>query len=232
MILFSRRLNGLVGVEGPVIMYSWYWISGHFLKLITPAFGKMTAEAQTNEGEYRGHHFDILTHAEEIGFYNGGSWENTRVENSFQKLIKHSKKIIYHRFFNGIYDSILVKYGAFVFGYVIVGLPVFGPNSEEYLARIGGDTSTIVKDYVRNTGMLINLAKAIGRIVISYKEIQSLAGYTALVTKFDTVLEDMRQGKFERQILNEELVANQGQVNSGQDFIKFDAVPILAPNGE
>ncbi len=147
-------------------------------------------------------------------------------------MVKHSKKIIYHRFFNGIYDSILVKYGAFVFGYVIVGLPVFGPNSEEYLARIGGDTSTIVKDYVRNTGMLINLAKAIGRIVISYKEIQSLAGYTALVTKFDTVLEDMKQGKFERQILNEELVANQGKVTTGQDFIKFDAVPILAPNGE
>ena len=77
LILFSHRLSGLVGVEGPVILYSWYWISGHFLKLITPAFGKMTAEAQTNEGEYRGHHFDILTHAEEISFYNGGAWENT-----------------------------------------------------------------------------------------------------------------------------------------------------------
>ena len=71
----------------------------------------------------------------------------------------------------GIVDSILVKYGAFVIGYVLVGLPVFGPRKEEYLKRVGTNTSIIVKDYVRNTGLLINLAKAIGKIIISYKEL-------------------------------------------------------------
>lgn len=44
----------------------------------------------------------------------------------------------------GIIDSILVKYGAFVIGYVLVGLPVFGPRREEYLKRIGSDTSITV----------------------------------------------------------------------------------------
>lgn len=71
----------------------------------------------------------------------------------------------------GIYDSMLVKYGAVLVGYTIVGLPVFGPKSEEYLKKFGNDQAQITKDYVRNSSLLINLAKAIGRLVVSYKEV-------------------------------------------------------------
>ena len=71
----------------------------------------------------------------------------------------------------GIYDSMLVKYGAVMVGYAVVGLPVFGPGSAKYLAERGNDQAKITKDYVRNSSLLINLAKAIGRLVVSYKEI-------------------------------------------------------------
>jgi ATP-binding cassette subfamily D (ALD) protein 3 len=30
----------------------------------------------------------------------------------------------------GIYDSMLVKYGAVMIGYTVIGLPVFGPRKE------------------------------------------------------------------------------------------------------
>lgn len=70
----------------------------------------------------------------------------------------------------GIFDSMLVKYGAVMVGYTVVGLPVFGPGSEEYL-KTRGDQAQITKDYVRNSSLLINLAKAIGRLVVSYKEV-------------------------------------------------------------
>jgi ATP-binding cassette subfamily D (ALD) protein 3 len=56
-------------------------------------------------------------------------------------------------------------------GYGIMGLPVFGANSENYLKTVGSDKSAITRDYIRNSSLLINLAKAIGRLVISYKEI-------------------------------------------------------------
>jgi len=45
---------------------------------------------------------------------------------------------------------------------------------------------------------LINLAKAIGRLVISYKEIQQLAGFTTLVYEMKEVLDDLEKGKFVR----------------------------------
>ena len=81
----------------------------------------------------------------------------------------------------GIYDSLLVKYGAVMIGFTVIGLPVFGPRRHAYLKSVGTDSSRITKDYIRNSRFLINLAKAIGRIVVSYKDVQSLAGYTTLI---------------------------------------------------
>lgn len=95
----------------------------------------------------------------------------------------------------------LVKYGAVMIGYTVVGLPVFGPNSEAYLKERGDDTAMITKDYVRNSSLLINLAKAIGRLVVSYKDIQNLAGYTTLVHEMDEVLTDLGDGKYRRIML-------------------------------
>jgi len=71
----------------------------------------------------------------------------------------------------GIIDAMLVKYGAVLVGYAILGLPVFGPGSESYVKELKSDPSKITRDYVWNSSLLISLAKAIGKIVSSYKDI-------------------------------------------------------------
>jgi len=159
----------------------------------------------------------------------------------------------------GIFDSMLVKYGAVMVGYTVVGLPVFGPGREEYLRKIGNDPTQITKDYVRNSSLLINLAKAIGRIVVSYKDLQNLAGYTTLIHEMDEVLTDLTNGKFTRtQVIHDEPrdegdrqttdqeapkkadpkqvikvndMKDKGNVQIS-DNIKFEDVPILSPNGD
>jgi len=135
----------------------------------------------------------------------------------------------------GIYDSMLVKYGAVMIGYTVIGLPVFGPRRHEYLKSVGDDTSKITKDYVRNSSLLINLAKAIGRIVVSYKDVQSLAGYTTLIYEMKEVLDDLEKGKYKRNMIKQD----EGSVDTNTkgeiveaDFIKFEEVPILSPNGD
>ena len=42
--------------------------------------------------------------------------------------------MLFKRFLMGIYDSMLVKYGAVMVGYAVLGMPVFGPKKERYLA--------------------------------------------------------------------------------------------------
>lgn len=59
----------------------------------------------------------------------------------------------------GCFDGMLVKYGAVLVGYAILGLPVFGKGKEAYLKRVGNDASAITRDYIRNSSLLINLAK-------------------------------------------------------------------------
>ena len=162
--------------------------------LISPPFGRLTAQEQRLEGEYRSLHSDLLTHSEEVAFYNGHEWERRNIDAGFNKLYSHVSFVLKKRFLMGIYDSMLVKYGAVMVGYTVVGLPVFGPNSKEYLAKFGDDQAQITKDYVRNSSLLINLAKAIGRLVVSYKEVQNLAGYTTLIYEMQEVLSDLSQG--------------------------------------
>ena len=66
------------------------------------------------------------------------------------------------------------------------------------MKQIGSDPSRITKDYIRNSSLLINLAKAIGRIVVSYKEVQNLAGYTTLIYEIKEVLDDLDNSKYKR----------------------------------
>ena len=112
-----------------------------------------------------------MNHSEEVAFYNGQDWEKEKINDKFGELINHIKYVLHKRFLMGILDSLLVKYGAVMIGYTVVGLPVFGPGREAYLKSVNNDPTRITKDYVRNSSLLINLAKAIGRIVVSYKDI-------------------------------------------------------------
>lgn len=93
------------------------------------------------------------------------------------------------------------------------------------------------------------MAKAIGRLVVSYKEVQNLAGYTTLIHEMDEVLKDLGAGKYQRVMVTED-PANPGQskqesrpaaqLNSvaggasieRSEKIMFKDVPIYSPNGD
>lgn len=236
IILFSRKLSELVGWEGPMMMIAWYFLSGVFIRFITPTFGKLVAKQQDLEGDFRACHSDLLNHSEEIAFYNGSKWEKKRINESYDELHQHIEKVMKARFYMGIFDSMITKYGAVLVGYTILGLPVFGRNKEEYLQMVANDPSQITRDYIRNSAMLISLAKAIGRIVVSYKEVQNLAGYTSLVYELEEVLTDLGNGKYKRTIVSGKDKKDfdmeaRGEYQPGQG-IKFENVPIISPNGD
>ena len=71
----------------------------------------------------------LLAHSEEIAFYNGHEWERSNINGGFRNLYNHINYVLRRKFWMGIFDNRLVKYGAVMCGYAIVGLPVFGPNS-------------------------------------------------------------------------------------------------------
>ena len=107
----------------------------------------MTAIEQSILGEYRAKHTDLLNHSEEVSFYNGADWEKMKINSKFAELMDHMKFSLYKKYLMGIYDGMLVKYGANAVAYTVVGIPVFGPGREEYLKSVNHDPLKITKDY-------------------------------------------------------------------------------------
>lgn len=48
LVLFTRKLSETLGYEGPLVLISWYVITGLFMKILSPPFGTMIAMEQSN----------------------------------------------------------------------------------------------------------------------------------------------------------------------------------------
>lgn len=243
IILFSRKLSQTIGMKAPLIMACWYLAAGYVIKTITPNFGKLMAEIMNEEGNFRAGHQRILNHNEEIAFLRGTMAEQTYLDQKLTNLLRILKKDANFRFWMGIVDSILIKYGAFTIGTSLLAIPVFGSNSHSYMNETQGNPSKIMKNYESNSGLLVNFAKAIGNISISYKKVQELAGACQRVSLFSDVCDDIRSKEvYHRHLVaNDELLysdernmnsLNNGSVWTVRDTIKLEGVPVIQPNGE
>jgi len=192
IVLLTSRLAKVVGLRGPLIMYFYYFLSSILLRAIMPPFAKLTAEQQKLEGDFRYAHSRVINYAEEIAFFAGNKREKSYLNAAFDRLYVHSKSIFTKQATLGVFDSWLVKYGATMIGYAVVAVPVFGAlGAQTYGANAGSSDdskSSITRDYVRNSHILINLARAIGQVILLYKNFTQLAGYTARVAELREVL--------------------------------------------
>ena len=237
IIIFSRKLAEIMGWRGPLSLILYSLGTGVLIRLISPSFGSLTAALERLEGAFQGAHNRIITCSEEIAFYGGHDREKDVINGKFDAIVDHLRDFHRSSFLFGIFDGFMVKYGAFLVGYAVLGLPVFGPDSDKYIKEVGQDASAITRDYIRNSSLLISLAEAIGRIVMSHKKLQNLAGFTTLVAELQEVLTDLDQGKYVREMVDGNklqelnLKPYAGKVILG-DRIVFDKVPIVTPNGD
>eukprot|EP01084_Bolivina_argentea_P227551 384309_1 len=238
IVLFSNKLAELMGWGGPGMVMAYYAISMFLIRIISPPFGTLAAITQNLEGNFRSSHHRIIAHSEEIAFYGGHNKEKEILNDQYKELEQHRKYVLGQQFGMKAFNGFLQKYGSVMCGYTVLGLPVFGRNSGEYL-RNAKNSSDITQDYIRNSSLLINLSKAIGRIVTSYEDIQRLAGYTKLVSNIKKVLADLETGNYEREMViskndmeEKQLCPNTGSHISCEDYIKFDGVSVITPNGD
>jgi len=191
--------------------------------MIMPPFARLTAEQQKLEGDFRFTHSRLINYAEEVAFYGGGQREKNFMNNVFDKLYRHSAGIFTKQATLGVFDSWLVKYGATMIGYAVVAIPVFGSMGSKMYGAIDSDQrSAITRDYVRNSHILINLARAIGQLILLYKNVTQLAGYTARVAELREVLEQYckEEGKG----------IGEGKYVEASDHIAFEGVSIVSPD--
>ncbi|OBZ84181.1 ATP-binding cassette sub-family D member 3 [Choanephora cucurbitarum] len=244
IFLFAYKLGEAIGNEAPFFMIAYFVLSGVLLRAFSPPFGRYTAIEQKLEGDFRFTHSRIITHSEEIAFYRGGEREKEVVNTTFEKISNHVRKVYTLRFLNGIFDSVLVKYCATMTAYYLLARPVFDPRYATKHMGVDTDPTKLMEDYSRNSSYLINLSQAVGRLILTGRDLTRFAGYTSRVAELFDVLRDVRHGKYKRTMMTTE--ENSGGVKSkmvdtnntkGKVLIRdgvivFDKVPIVTPNSD
>ncbi|XP_071040768.1 ATP-binding cassette sub-family D member 3-like [Parasteatoda tepidariorum] len=138
----------------------------------------------------------VLT-SEEIAFYQGHGKEKVTFLQAFQRLINPLRMSHHFNFSMGYIDNIVTRYWATIVGYLLISRP-FITSRKDSLSH--GDR---VESYYRSGRMLVKLAEAIGRLVLSGRELTRLAGFTARITQLMTVLKDLSQGLYVRTMVTE-----------------------------
>lgn len=245
--LFALKLGQSIGGEAPIAMLSYFLASGAILRNISPPFGRFAAKEQSLEGEFRHAHSRLIGHSEEIAFYGGAQREKEIVNGNFQKIVDHANRVFFLRFGNGIIDSVLVKYCATQLAYYLLSRPVF----KSVTSNPNDDPTMIMEAYSRNSGYLINLSQAVGRLVLAGRDLTRFAGYTWRVAELFNVLEDLSlHHRYQRTMLSggpsasagisevkiiseDELQGKVIETSAAEEpFIEFQNVPIATPNGD
>ncbi|XP_060527725.1 ATP-binding cassette sub-family D member 3 isoform X2 [Cylas formicarius] len=226
--IYVYKLSTTMGGGTPALMLIYLLVSGLVLTNLRKPTARLTAGEQKLEGEFRHINSRLITHSEEIAFYNGNAHERTILLASYRKLSNHLRKFLKFKVIMGVFDNLIAKYFASIVGFYAVSLPFI---SGKIARGSHGERSRLYYTYGR---MLVKLAEAIGRLVLAGRDLTRLAGFTSRVTQLRTVLGELNAGKYERTMLlgSAHLAPNAGRLVYRNNVIKFDRVPLVTPNGD
>ncbi|KAJ3227980.1 hypothetical protein HK099_007849 [Clydaea vesicula] len=230
-LIYNYQLSRNVGGEGVLSSVIVVQLGAYVLRAMSPQFGKLVAEEQTLEGEFRFVHSRIIENSEEIALYSGNFNELKQLEKSYRNLIRHVNKQLKSKLWYGVLEDWIIKYFWGGCGYILCALPAFlNLGSGDGKSDLGSRT----EGFVVNKRLLISSSDAFGRIMYSYKEVNELAGYTERVTELLQVFADISDGKLQKQKIadtDESFLLKRGKVILS-DHIEFKDVPIVSPNGD
>ncbi|KAG2173801.1 hypothetical protein INT43_005221 [Umbelopsis isabellina] len=249
--LFAYKLGEAIGGEAPVFMIAYFVMSGIVLRAFSPPFGKYTAIEQKLEGDFRFTHSRIIAHSEEIAFYGGGNREREVVDSSFRKVIiniktypksVHSEICQWHirlcpcKILRN-HDCLLSPDDPFEFH----ANSAHSLKATHHMGEANTDPAKLMEDYSRNSSYLVNLSQAVGRLILTGRDLTRFAGYTSRVSELFDVMRDVGDGKYSRTMVNPEKgAANinesidtthmKGRIIIQDGVINFNRVPIVTPN--
>ncbi|XP_018579902.1 ATP-binding cassette sub-family D member 3 [Anoplophora glabripennis] len=228
--IYVYKLSTTLGGGTPGFMLGYLVVSGLLLTHIRKPTARLTAGEQKLEGEFRHINSRLITHSEEVAFYNGNQREKATLLASYNKLLNHLRKFLRFKVFMGIIDNLVAKYFASVVGFWVVSLP-FLTERHMFANANNNERSRLYYTYGR---MLVKLAEAIGRLVLAGRDLTRLAGFTARVTQLRNVLKELNEGNYQRTMVAgaENLKPNGGKLIFKNNIIKFNKVPLITPNGD
>eukprot|EP01117_Protostelium_nocturnum_P006161 TRINITY_DN221_c0_g1_i1.p1 TRINITY_DN221_c0_g1~~TRINITY_DN221_c0_g1_i1.p1 ORF type:complete len:758 (-),score=316.67 TRINITY_DN221_c0_g1_i1:216-2414(-) len=237
----ARQKSEGGGMAVSALTIGTIYFTARILKWIQPNFGKLVAKQAQLEGDLRFVHSRLITNSEEIAFYRGHKIEEAVLKNAYLNLVKHMNHIFSSSIFYTMAEGFFMKYIWSLSGLGIISIPVFFYEKSAELAKnvTNEVISSRTQDYITSKKLLMSGAEAVERIMLAFKEVTELAGYTARVHDMISVFNDVSKEKYQKVSMKSEdgvksnIMDQRGQITiSEEGLIIFDKVPIVSPAGD
>ena len=174
VVLSTHRMGEHMGYSGLTILYSYFFLSGAVIRAVSPPFSEYIARTQKLEGDFRRMHSRLITHAEEVAFLDGAAREQDILDSKLDKTTTWSSFYFYLQFKQGVIDQYFVKYFASMIGLPVLAFPFMADTSSRSAAEIAAR-------YRESDTLIQSASSSIGDLMMVYKKLQRLAGFTARV---------------------------------------------------
>ena len=176
VILSTARMAENMGYGGLAVLYGYFVLSGALIKSLSPPFSEYIARTQKLEGDFRRAHSRLITHAEEVAFLGGAETERSILDARLRGVTSWSRFYFYLQFKQGVVDQYFIKYFASMIGWPVLAFPFLSDASDRGAAQIAAL-------YRESDTLIQSASSSIGDLMMVYKKLQRLAGFTARVVE-------------------------------------------------
>ncbi|EER17832.1 Proteases secretion ATP-binding protein prtD, putative [Perkinsus marinus ATCC 50983] len=180
VVLCTARLGtSLKGYSGPILLYTYFLGISAAIRATSPPMSKLVAHQQTLDGNYRRAQARLVSHHEEIAFLNGGAAEERLLNDRLASASGWKEKLAAIQFRQGCIDQFGLKYFASVVGWPVIALPFI----TEGAPKDGKDQLRRLTQYRVADNLIQTSSASLCDLILTYKKVQTLAGYTARVSE-------------------------------------------------
>ena len=184
--LSTQRMGASMGYGGLALLYSYFALSGAVVRQLSPPIPKLVAEQAALEGDFRRAHARLIAHAEEVAFLEGASREQAILNGKLRGVTAFATKLHLLQFRQGIVDQWGLKYFASVVGWPILAVP--------FLTHPSDDVAEVAARYREYDSLLQSASASVGDLLLVYKKLQRLSGFTARVVELLEAVERPPEG--------------------------------------
>jgi ATP-binding cassette, subfamily D (ALD), member 2 len=148
-------------------------LTGSLIRLVSPKFGKLTAEHAKRKGYLRFLYSRIQTNSEEIAFLSGERVEKNLIVKAYNSMRIQLEKIYFNKLWFVILEQFLIKYVWSAAGLSMISIPILLSMKNETTkdSNDSDSVSTRTEQFTTAKNLLGSGADAVERIMSSYKEV-------------------------------------------------------------
>ncbi|KAJ0171186.1 hypothetical protein K1T71_013385 [Dendrolimus kikuchii] len=194
---YSSKMKGNIFI-GPGIATVVICLTGQLLRMLSPRFGALAGEEARMKANLRHVHARLIAHAEEVAFYGGHKVEHGQLQSAYKELVAQMTSVFNEKLWYVMLEQFCMKYVWSGTGMVMLALPILTGTRGD---GSSGESISARTEYMTTSRNLLNsAADAIERLMSSYKEIVTLAGYATRVSDMLLVFGEVARGKCVRAV--------------------------------